>query len=223
MYCAIIGDIIDSKKIDDRKKVQNTLNTILDMINNKYKTDIKSKFIITLGDEFQGLLSRPDNVMEIVDMIKHGLNPTKIRIGIGIGEIKTDIHIDKSMSSDGPAYYAARDAIESIRKMNKKYEQSKSDIKIFEYGEVVDRLGLVNATLSLCYFIEKGWSQKQREVIKMLLENNNNTQMEIADKLGINKSSVQRRITSSGYNNFSYAYGQIKKTLLNLWEEEDGK
>ena len=58
MYFAIIGDIIASKTISNRSEVQNHLKRILDQVNEEYKSNIASRFSITLGDEFQGLLHK---------------------------------------------------------------------------------------------------------------------------------------------------------------------
>ena len=55
-HIAIIGDIKDLKKINNRNEVQKKLIKVLDQINEKYNEDISSNFIVTLGDEFQGLL-----------------------------------------------------------------------------------------------------------------------------------------------------------------------
>ena len=60
-YIAIIGDIKNSKKIVDRGAIQEHLKKILDNINLKYSDCIASKFTITLGDEFQGLLTTGNN------------------------------------------------------------------------------------------------------------------------------------------------------------------
>lgn len=51
-YVAIIGDIKNSKKIENRSQIQKRMNRILTYINEAYFTDISAKFIITLGDEF---------------------------------------------------------------------------------------------------------------------------------------------------------------------------
>ena len=56
-YIAIIGDLIDSKNIEHRQEVQTNLLNTLDRINSKYCQLIVSKFKITLGDEFEGLMS----------------------------------------------------------------------------------------------------------------------------------------------------------------------
>ncbi|WP_394699384.1 SatD family protein, partial [uncultured Sphaerochaeta sp.] len=46
-----MGDLKNSKKLENRNKIQNQLNQILEKINIKYSADISSKFLITLGDE----------------------------------------------------------------------------------------------------------------------------------------------------------------------------
>ena len=56
-YFALIGDIIDSKKIDNRYQVEKILETCLNDLNTEFKEVLVSKLSITLGDEFQGLLT----------------------------------------------------------------------------------------------------------------------------------------------------------------------
>ncbi|NLC06063.1 MAG: hypothetical protein GX778_06055 [Erysipelothrix sp.] len=56
MLIAIIGDLIDSKQLDNRQQIQEQLQSALDSINIQFKDDIVSQLTLTLGDEFQGLL-----------------------------------------------------------------------------------------------------------------------------------------------------------------------
>ena len=120
MYCAIIGDIVDSKKIKNRAEIQTKLENVLLAINKKYEIDIAANFVITLGDEFQGLLKLPKNLTRIIEQIKMELYPIKLRFGAGIGEIYTEINPKIAIGADGPAYHNAREAIEIIQK-NKHY------------------------------------------------------------------------------------------------------
>lgn len=55
-YIAIIGDIRNSRLLADRKEIQIKLGNVLDRINREHAPSISAKFMITLGDEFQGLL-----------------------------------------------------------------------------------------------------------------------------------------------------------------------
>ena len=95
-HIAIIGDIKDSRKIANRSEVQSRLKMVLDGINHGYDDDIASKFIITLGDEFQGLLCEGSNTMKIISEIEMKMHPIRLRFGVGIGEITTEI--DKEMA-----------------------------------------------------------------------------------------------------------------------------
>ena len=119
-YIAIIGDIKKSKSIEERKKIQNKLNNILNEINKIFSNSISSNFTITLGDEFQGLLHSGEHVMDIIQYIKKEAYPTKIRFGVGIGTITTDINTMISIGADGPGYYKARESIEQLKILEKK-------------------------------------------------------------------------------------------------------
>ena len=55
-YFALIGDIIDSRHEQDRYDVQKKLQSILSSVNAEHAAHIAADFLITLGDEFQGLL-----------------------------------------------------------------------------------------------------------------------------------------------------------------------
>lgn len=54
MYCALIGDLISSTKIQskERKRLQEKLKLLIDRVNSDYKDYIAANFLITLGDEF---------------------------------------------------------------------------------------------------------------------------------------------------------------------------
>lgn len=83
-YIAIIGDIIDFKNIEHRQEVQTNLLNTLDRINSKYHQSIISNFRITLGDEFEGLMSLNADWMCIINELFFFLHPTKIRFGVGV-------------------------------------------------------------------------------------------------------------------------------------------
>ena len=48
--------------------------------------------MITLGDEFQGLLKNGSAAVFIIDKIEREMYPIKFRFGLGVGEITTDIN-----------------------------------------------------------------------------------------------------------------------------------
>lgn len=217
MYCAIIGDIVGSKKIKDRGAVQSLLNDILNEINVTYKKDIQANFLVTLGDEFQGLLSHPRHLLAIVETIRLRFYPYTLRIGIGFGDLATKIIRDHAIGADGPAYYAARACIKAIKDKNNKYEQGYQDIKLGLYEGDVD-MSLLNTSLALATYISRDWTKKQVEVIR-LISSEAMSQREIGHLIGLDQSSVQRRLTSSGYFSYKQAMTVHQACINDIWEE----
>ncbi len=220
MYCAIIGDLVSSRKIKDRAAAQVELKKCLDHVNLQYSKDIESEFIITLGDEFQGLLNTPLHLLSILDYIKMNFRHSDIRFGVGFGEMKTEINL-VAIGADGPAYHVARSAIEKLKKDQNKKESALRDILI--YGQNNKNCSLysaVNTALSLSSVIESQWTEKQKQVI-FEIESTEKTQREIANKLNITQSSVQRRISSSNYFSYRNAKNSIQNLIMDIWEVEN--
>ena len=132
-YYAIIGDIKRSKKIENRCEIQEKLKKILDNVNSIYNNDISAKFLITLGDEFQGLLEITAPILEIIKYIQREIYPIKLRFGVGIGNVSTLINHEAAIGADGPAFYAASEMIEFLREQEKKLKKQAADIQISVY------------------------------------------------------------------------------------------
>ena len=101
-YIALIGDIIESKQVNDRAKLQINMQDAFDHINSKYDAIIRSKFTLTLGDEFQALLKPSKKVFELLEDLEF-LIPVSFRYGLGYGIMKTDFDTEISIGADGPA------------------------------------------------------------------------------------------------------------------------
>jgi len=213
LYIAIIGDIVNSKKIADRCKVQKQLAETLNIVNQKYKDDIASKFMITLGDEFQGLLKCGRNTINIIQEIERKLHPIKIRFGIGIGKISTPINPDMPLGADGPAYHNARRMIDELKKLEKKNMTSAGNIRI-----CIDKLKeleiLINSILSLCSVLKSKWTNRQAEIIYDFLEHKD-SQTNTAKRLGIAQSSVNKVLSAANF----YTYKNSLETIAKILEE----
>ena len=223
MYCAIIGDLVESRELDERWKIQEQLNKVLGQVNEKYKADIAAKFTITLGDEFQGLMHRTNETLIILDEIRFHMYPVKIRFGIGIGPMSTVINEAAAIGADGPAYYAAREGLLSIKNLNGKYVQPFMDTMCYVYrvaSKSLEDADIFNATLSAIGFIANKWTDKQRDIITEV-ERGELSQRDIGKKLEITQSSVQRRLDSAGYYTYRHGREVSNRYLNNLWEAID--
>lgn len=215
VYIAIIGDIVNSKRLDDRNTVQMKLNSLLKNINLKYTDSIASNFMITLGDEFQGLLKYGNNIMDIISEIEIEMHPVKLRFGIGIGSIVTEINRELPLGADGPAYHNARKVIEELKKLEKRYMANYSNIMIASEGDNLNIDMLLNSVFSLCFTIRNKWTDRQREIIFSYIKNEKN-QYEAAEKLEIGQPSVNKALNSSGYYSYQRAVETIDKVLSSV-------
>lgn len=213
MYCAIIGDLINSKKLptEDRAAIQEKLKTLLNGVNEKFSSFLVSPFLMTLGDEFQGVLTAAKPSLEIIDFLGQNLLefPIHIRYGIGIGELSTNINREQALGDDGPAYHHARQGIEQLKKEG------------WTGFPVSIQTGNNDCALLRCYCrllneIAEAWSTPQRDcILNMEVAEE---QLLVAHRLGIAPSSVSRSLRRGHYA----AYHESKKTLgeylLNVYD-----
>lgn len=213
-YVAVIGDIKCSKKLNNRKEVQERLKNTLERINKTYKKDISSKFLITLGDEFQGLLGKGENVMHIIEEIEREMYPVRIRFGVGAGDITTNIISDMAIGADGPGYYRARYALEYLKQNEHKNMKQVSDIRLDAEGDNESTILMLNTILSLIAVLKQSWTERQREIIWDLMKYRDG-QINAARRLGVAQSTVQRALSGGNY----YAYREALDTVIHALKE----
>lgn len=211
-FIAVIGDIRKSRQLENRGDIQEELREVLREINKEYANDITAKFVITLGDEFQGLLSNGKNILKIIQKIKMRLYPAEVRYGIGIGEIVTRIDTKMALGADGPGYYHARNAVETIRKNEKKQKAVLSDIRLENGNENDPQIRLLNTIFELLRVIETSWASRQREIIWTVLQNHE-SQVQAAQRLGITQSSVQKGLAKGNFYVYDKALKEIEVIL----------
>lgn len=179
----IIADIVGSKKITDRNRVQTQLKQELKEIN-ATASHLLSPYTITLGDEFQAVYSNPQSILQDLLHITVRLFPIRIRFSIGIGAISTDINPNEALGMDGPAFYLARDGINCLKKVNH------SVIQI--YGSNTPCCALINTSLQLVMSLMDEWKQNTLLILHSHLRGI--PVKEIASDLHISERGVYKAI-----------------------------
>ena len=211
-FVAIIGDMKDSRHLENRKEVQTHLQKILNQVNKKYEKDIASRFLITLGDEFQGLLYTGKDVLRIISEIRIQLYPVCLRFGIGFGKITTDIRAEMALGADGPGYYRAREAVEQLKEREKRNRPVPSDICLKMDEKDRGTEVMLNTIFNLSYVVEKGWTIRQREIIwDMFLYEDG--QQNTARRLNISQPTVQKALAAGGYYTYENALKNAAEIL----------
>lgn len=182
---ALIGDLVASRRHADRRQLQARLRSSLAVVNERVPAI--QPLTITIGDEFQGLYRQPADALEAALRIRLGLHgAAAVRIGIGWGELLVEDPDRSPFGQDGPCWWRARDALDSLG-------GGVAGIACLTGGETDDLLG---GYLLLQNHILSALDDRDATILAGLLDGA--TQSELAQELGVNKSSVSRRARSHG-------------------------
>lgn len=217
-FVAVIGDMKSSRRLDARRAVQAHLKEVLDTINRVYPEDLASSFMITLGDEFQGLLKTGASAIYMIDRIEREMYPVRLRFGLGVGKITTDIDSNMPLGADGPAYYNARRMIDELKASEKKKMESKTNIKI-EVQDNAELSELLNTLFALLTAVKETWTARQVEIINAYLQGGG-TQKDAARVLNINQSNVQKSLASAHFYTYRKAVESVAKVLSEIKGDE---
>lgn len=161
-YAALIFDVIDSRKIQDRYEVQSELKNVTNFLNYLYNDKIVKDVVCGSGDEFQGLFKTPADAYAYIHSLQLYIHPIRVRCGIGYGSIKYETNkwiLDDDWLStdiDGEAYYNARDAINAIP------EKNATDVVFFKTNAPIDK------TLNTIMLIGAGLKKTQSKTAKLI-------------------------------------------------------
>ena len=198
----LIADIVSSRKIKERDKMQKNLKTLLRKLN-KESGEIISPLTITLGDEFQCVYSSGNEIFRHVWQILDTAYPEKIRFSFGIGEISTAINKEQAIGMDGPAFYAAREGLSELKQKNYLFNISKNTTD-------TEILSFIKSTVFLISFHTYGWKRNRIKIMSLLEEEM--TVKKIAKKLNITEQAVYKNISNGGLQLISELTSEL--TLL---------
>lgn len=205
VYFALIGDIIGSRSIESRAEIQRRLGDKLREINEREgDKNLAAGFVITLGDEFQGLIRAGGSFNPIYAAleIKNAMYPVKLRFAIGIGGMSTDIDPHMAIGADGEAFHRARESMNLVRSYERLHSvprEGDGAVRINSGDNSFD--DTVNTLLTLTGVIRKAWTERQGEIARKCLDcmmaEAAFSQTEAAKELGITQGTVSKSLNSS--------------------------
>ncbi|QNL48894.1 winged helix-turn-helix transcriptional regulator [Olivibacter sp. SDN3] len=179
MIAVLTGDIVNSRTINSPKAWQDVLKRALNKIASA------NNWEIFRGDSFQVELNVPQEALKDSIYIKACVKTVKeldVRIAIGIGN--KNYTGDKVSESYGDAYIFSGEKLESLKRDRQNLAIKTTDENLNEELNILFRLALT---------IMDNWTPNSAMLIKTLFENQNLSQKELGDILGISQSSVSER------------------------------
>src|SRR2546425_9213238 len=116
VYVAAIADARASRQLPParRARLQAELRAALHVLNRRYRRALAARFAVTLGDELQGLLTRPAPVWDVAHFIRARFPEIAWVVACGRGPISTPL-ATTAPEVDGPCFHEARAALERAK------------------------------------------------------------------------------------------------------------
>ncbi|AXT85485.1 hypothetical protein C6I20_09985 [Aeromicrobium sp. A1-2] len=197
---AVIADLVGSRTQPDRAAAQDSLVAALAQVNRV--VDSVQPLAPTIGDECQGAYVDVPTALRATLLLRLTLpDPLDCRFGVGAGTYESVGHSDYGPMQDGPAWWAARDAI-----VETKARESRKHRSLRTWYVVADGVphgsrefpapAMTNAYLLARDEIVSGMNARSRRLLLGLLDGR--TQVDLAHTEDITQSAVSQNLQRSG-------------------------
>jgi hypothetical protein len=221
-YAAVIGDVVASRNHPDRAQLQASVAAALAASN--AATEALQPLQLTIGDEFQGLYGRLEQALATTLLVRLHLIPSAdVRFGVGWGMLTRYDPDIAPLGQDGPAWWAAREAIATIARLEhtRAAPRGARTLVLVENGAAADSvrglpdpgsfdpaaLAPVNAYLACRDELVAGMGQRDARLLLALLAGESQT--DIAAREGVSQAAISQRVRRNG----SYAIKRAQELL----------
>ncbi|GAA2021921.1 SatD family protein [Terrabacter terrae] len=190
---ALIGDIVESRTHSNRQALHDRFQAAVSRAN--AEVPAQDPAVITVGDEFQGVYPTLGAALRASFVVRDELHPlADVRFGLGRGDVSTldpvrGIH-------DGPAYWAAREAITTAEDKAQRAQTRTSRTAYASPDEPPALVAAVQAALDCLDFMVGSMSTTSREILGGLMHGL--AQHDVAERVGISPSAVSQRVRRDG-------------------------
>lgn len=189
LVAAVIGDMIASRQVPDRLGLQREMQKVLDEVDRV----VGGSPTFTIGDEFQASYATVGEAIEAsMHLHLRAIGLIDLRVGIGWGELISEDLERAPFGQDGPCWWRAREAIERVDRSTR----DRGPARRTAIGTETSLDSLLNHYLLLRDTVIAGFDETDARVALGLLEGR--SQSDLATEIGVNKSSVSRRVNTHG-------------------------
>ena len=210
----IMGDIVKSRQAAELKKLHQIFNGVVDDVNRGFRRCINSPLTITLGDEFQGIVSSLLMGIKIATKVRMDLlsKGVESRLVVGLAQIQTQVNKSKAWNMMGPGLSEARQVL-----------NDKEDFNCYRFSlpslnkEVPLLLNGLGRALTN---VENHWTPTQMKYVTRAIDSEK-TMANLAKDLKISKNTLFKVLRSGEFQLYIQQRNTIEE-VLKLLDQEQG-
>lgn len=209
---AVLGDVVRSRAHASRPDLQADVHSALARSNATGSTI--QPLTTTIGDEFQGLFDDVATALEATLRVRLALLPSAdVRFGIGWGPLSTYDRERAPFEQDGPAWWAAREAVDRVRTTTQRREMPRGVRTWFQATdpEAAPLVATINAFLLCRDELVASMSAGDAETMLGLLDGEPPSR--IADEQGVTVSAVSQRAIRGGLYAIRLAHERMREAM----------
>ncbi|MGN7970233.1 SatD family protein [Microbacterium sp. 22296] len=198
MTVAVIADIVASRRLHDRAAAQRRIAEVVDQVDTDLPVAVHV-LTATVGDELQGEYARLDDALASLLLVRLTLpDDIDCRFGVGVGEVRP-IELDDRTVPEGPAWWAARTAVETVERMQQRAAPFARTWIVASEGEdaaMADTVAVAGAYALARDQLVSAMSERTRRLTAGRCLGR--SQRELAEREGISQSAVSQALTAAG-------------------------
>ncbi len=219
------ADLVRSRRLGrQRAQVQERIHSVLTDLNRRYRAAILSHFEVREGDAIRAVLANPVILLATWWKLDQALGAGAIRYGIGYGELT--VFRSFPDDADGPAYYAARDALAEAGQMT---QRGVPGVAFRGFDRELEPIISVDRNLSvtglLMAELRARFTPAQWVAMTYLYHDAATTQRAVAERLAVSEPAISKRLRAAGWPSYREADQHMTQLLAafdqtNAWHSE---
>lgn len=194
----MIADIVASRRLDDRAAAQRRIAEVVERVDVDLPLALHP-LTATVGDELQGEYARLDDALASLLLVRLTLpDDIDCRFGVGVGEVRPIALGDRTVP-EGPAWWAARQAVETVERMQHRAAPFARTWIVAAEGEdagMLDTVALAGAYALARDQLVSAMSDRTRRLTAGRCLGR--SQRDLAESEGISQSAVSQALASAG-------------------------
>jgi len=210
-YAVLTADIAGSRAIADFPSERDKKLRPLSKLHRTGEL-IASDYAVTAWDEFEGLLTALAHIPQVLLDLRRYFHPFQLRVAIGIGDVSNPAQKPVNVFAGGSAFERARKAITQLNA--ERTTLARSTLFLSESSEFDT---IMNTLYQLHDTLAERISAKQWEAINLQLKAK--SQDATARRLGLDKSSISRRLRRGYYWQLVNTREAAKTIIAHYWKQ----